>query len=761
MRTHVQHEPGTTQAPRSTTQAAPVHAAETAAGGSPLDGLAQRANAGPHATSLAALGSVVAQRECAGCAAVKRGTRQPVQRAASDGGGLPAGLRAGLESLSGHDLSDVRVHYGSARPAQLQAHAYAQGSDIHVAAGQEHHLPHEGWHVIQQRQNRVKPTLSVGGTAVNDDARLEREADVMGERALRAGGTAQRRARPSAAIRRGAVQRKLAVGAEIDEDDLTLTTLIDYYENGGYLKKTTRKHPLYKALQLKAFIRDAAELLEILQEWAGDDEDRPFRTWLEAVQAAKMHLNAQRSSRNRSADEQSKRNAALTSLLKGNSGSRKRMLEEDLDSSDEERMGGLFEPFRDEASQSTDAFDELLKGKETIDKVPLPVKRRKLHKGGISDLPGRKVRYRSYTGSISPKPNAFVLGELEQDYGPLLKSLVAAIALETKDFDEPLDDRDVAALFLQEFEGKDAFADFSPEAQKLAHKVISVMFFAELSRHSIALLTAAAAFSAVATRGDDEDGPGLVESFQTGSDAMRPLFAGKGGPSLMRGESTSDVSKDQVRKRRVRAMLDIENLYTRDRRDDEDQLGFVRRRTLQYILNLAGNTDEQTMQLADLSGTVYKYLAQVRPPAKKGATPLETLTALGFAHHPMAGDENDCAIYTLYDQLTRRGIGLGTFQAFRDHLRNWPGVAAFGSMIDILNGGGALLAAVQDYLQNVMHANVPALTIDVWSATGDGGLMDFQGVASQPSPDGTAEEVLTFYFNGVNHFDSLTGGLSR
>ena len=175
-------------APRSTTAGASAHAAASAAGGSPLQAVAQRANAGPHATSLAALGSVVAQRECAGCGAVKRGTRQPVQRAAADGGGLPAGLRTGLENLSGHDLSDVRVHYGSARPAQLNAHAYAQGSDIHVAAGQEQHLPHEGWHVIQQRQNRVRPTGSVAGTAVNDDARLEREADVMGARALRTGG---------------------------------------------------------------------------------------------------------------------------------------------------------------------------------------------------------------------------------------------------------------------------------------------------------------------------------------------------------------------------------------------------------------------------------------------------------------------------------------------------------------------------------------------------------------------------------------------
>jgi hypothetical protein len=29
----------------------------------------------------------------------------------------------------------MKVHFNSAKPAQLNAHAYAQGSDIHVAPG--------------------------------------------------------------------------------------------------------------------------------------------------------------------------------------------------------------------------------------------------------------------------------------------------------------------------------------------------------------------------------------------------------------------------------------------------------------------------------------------------------------------------------------------------------------------------------------------------------------------------------------------------
>ena len=60
-----------------------------------------------------------------------------------------------------------------------------RGTDIHIASGQEKHLPHEAWHTVQQKQGRVKPTTSVNGTAVNDNAGLETEADVMGTKAMR------------------------------------------------------------------------------------------------------------------------------------------------------------------------------------------------------------------------------------------------------------------------------------------------------------------------------------------------------------------------------------------------------------------------------------------------------------------------------------------------------------------------------------------------------------------------------------------------
>lgn len=114
--------------------------------------------------------------------------------------GLPDGLKAGVESLSGLAMDDVKVHYNSSRPARVNAHAYAQGSDIHLAPGQEQHLPHEAWHVVQQRQGRVKATMQMKNMAINTSSALETEADVMGSRAQRMG--AFTKGDPSAPIKR-------------------------------------------------------------------------------------------------------------------------------------------------------------------------------------------------------------------------------------------------------------------------------------------------------------------------------------------------------------------------------------------------------------------------------------------------------------------------------------------------------------------------------------------------------------------------------
>jgi hypothetical protein len=108
---------------------------------------------------------------------------QPLQRQPNHTG-LPDTLKSGIEQVSGMDISDVKVHYNSSKPATVQAHAYAQGTDIHVAPGQEAHLPHEAWHVVQQKQGRVQPTMEVNGMSVNDSPALEKEADDMGAQAI-------------------------------------------------------------------------------------------------------------------------------------------------------------------------------------------------------------------------------------------------------------------------------------------------------------------------------------------------------------------------------------------------------------------------------------------------------------------------------------------------------------------------------------------------------------------------------------------------
>ncbi len=111
--------------------------------------------------------------------------QNPLQLKKGDTTGLPNDLKVNVEALSGYSMDDVQVHYNSDKPAQLQALAYAQGTDIHIASGQEKHLPHEAWHVVQQKQGRVRPTMQMKGeAAVNDDKGLEKEADKMGTKSL-------------------------------------------------------------------------------------------------------------------------------------------------------------------------------------------------------------------------------------------------------------------------------------------------------------------------------------------------------------------------------------------------------------------------------------------------------------------------------------------------------------------------------------------------------------------------------------------------
>ena len=168
-------------AARSTTDRAAVTPQPIAARGlahATLGRTANSLNALPKVIALKALGERLS-------GAVSGATVQREEAAPPNRTGLPDQLKHGVEALSGIALDDVRVHRNSAQPARLQAHAYAQGSDIHLAPGQEQHLPHEAWHVAQQKQGRVRATAQLkAGVPINDDRGLEHEADVMGARAL-------------------------------------------------------------------------------------------------------------------------------------------------------------------------------------------------------------------------------------------------------------------------------------------------------------------------------------------------------------------------------------------------------------------------------------------------------------------------------------------------------------------------------------------------------------------------------------------------
>ncbi len=178
--------------------------------------------------------------------------------------GLPDRLKTGIEYLSGMSLSEVRVHYNSPKPAQLQAHAYTQGTNIHVAPGQEKHLPHEAWHVVQQKQGRVRPTIQMrGNTNINDAAALEREADVMGTKSLQFKENKTNTALKNSPIASSMVQRKFASDVKIRTvDHLTAQYPeemkgLNYRQRRAVFNMLDRAPQEYKADEIAAAILEA------------------------------------------------------------------------------------------------------------------------------------------------------------------------------------------------------------------------------------------------------------------------------------------------------------------------------------------------------------------------------------------------------------------------------------------------------------------------------------------------------------------------
>lgn len=109
--------------------------------------------------------------------------------------GLTDGLKNKMEQSFGVDFSDVRIHKNSNSAERLGALAYTQGTDIHLAPGQEDQstvggqelIGHELAHVVQQKQGRVQTTHQEDGQNINDAAHLENEADQQAAKAVRGG----------------------------------------------------------------------------------------------------------------------------------------------------------------------------------------------------------------------------------------------------------------------------------------------------------------------------------------------------------------------------------------------------------------------------------------------------------------------------------------------------------------------------------------------------------------------------------------------
>ncbi|MFK7798852.1 MAG: DUF4157 domain-containing protein [Aureispira sp.] len=99
--------------------------------------------------------------------------------------GIPDRLKAAVEHFSGFSLDEVKVHYNSEKPALVGALAYTDGLNIYISPGAEKHLAHELWHIVQKMKGDVSETTQVNGMGVNDDKRLEQDAETMGTRASR------------------------------------------------------------------------------------------------------------------------------------------------------------------------------------------------------------------------------------------------------------------------------------------------------------------------------------------------------------------------------------------------------------------------------------------------------------------------------------------------------------------------------------------------------------------------------------------------
>ncbi len=109
--------------------------------------------------------------------------------------GMSGRLKAGMEAFSGINFLGIPDHTNSSKPAQLNALTHTQRQGLYLDPGQEKHLPHEGWHAVQQKKGQVKPTMHAKGGSISEAAGRSSEG------LLRVyAGTASHRLYPSPSI---------------------------------------------------------------------------------------------------------------------------------------------------------------------------------------------------------------------------------------------------------------------------------------------------------------------------------------------------------------------------------------------------------------------------------------------------------------------------------------------------------------------------------------------------------------------------------
>lgn len=106
---------------------------------------------------------------------------------------LPEDLQENMENSFGQDFTNVNIQKNSQEAVDLNARAFTKGDSVHFAPDEfkpnsekgKNLIGHEFAHVTQQRSGVVKPTSVMGkGLILNDDKKLEREADIFGEKAI-------------------------------------------------------------------------------------------------------------------------------------------------------------------------------------------------------------------------------------------------------------------------------------------------------------------------------------------------------------------------------------------------------------------------------------------------------------------------------------------------------------------------------------------------------------------------------------------------